>query len=195
MSTLAQMRTKILAKLNDPDGDRFSEAQIDSALQDALTEYNHLRPYALTGDILSNGDRDIPCTAVTDTILLIFKAVLDDGSDEGDNLAFYATQQADSWYIHVNKDIESGKTITLHYTRPHTIEDLDSATETTVWDEDALALGASGFALTARATSTTESINLNPQVADNLLKIGEKNLALFRNQLSKGIGAGYATWA
>jgi len=88
MTALADLRTKILANLADPDGDKFSDEQIDSALRSALDEYSANRPYALTGDITANGERDIPCAEITDDIRLIFKAVWDDGSVDKDNLAF-----------------------------------------------------------------------------------------------------------
>ncbi|RKY40035.1 MAG: hypothetical protein DRP85_09375 [Candidatus Makaraimicrobium thalassicum] len=195
MSNIAQFRIKILTKLNDPNGDRFSDDQLDSALRDALQEYDTMRPYALVGDILANGERDLPVTTITDDITLIFRAIWHDGSQEGDNLAFYATKQDDIWHLELNKDVPSGDTIALHYTRPHTIEDLDSATETTVWDEDLLSIGAAGFALLARSVLLAEENNLNTGTSKRLEDSGNKKLSIFRAQFSEKSGSGFATWS
>ena len=188
MPTLADYRTKILRYLDDPNKDRFDDEDIDSALRSALDEYQERKPYTTVGTFTADGEKDIEVTTITD-LIKASRLLWNDVS-----IGFYQTFQDGVLHIHITETIPSGDTLTLHYTKAHTIEDFDEATETTVTDLEILAIGATGYALLARANSTLESNNLNPSTSETLEKAGKFRLEIFRTRLSGNSGSGFANW-
>lgn len=186
---LSDIRAKVLQNLGDPNGDRFSDDAVDEAIRLALGEYDQYMPYALADDVTANGTKEIPLTEITETILRVFRVVW-----ELESIAFYAYVQAGVHYITTSMLIPNGETLSIHYTKSHTVDGLDSATETTVEDIETLALGAAGHALLARSISTAETNNLNQGVSDNLKAAGLLRLEIFHSRLAGGVRSGNLTW-
>ena len=73
----------------------------------------------------------------------------------------------------------------MFYTALHTLEDLDSATTTSVPDEDVtpLAHGAAGYAALTRAVDLAEMISVDRAAVERMEKWGQERLTDFHLHL------------
>ncbi len=183
MSNLANFRTKLLALLDDPSKTKYTDAQIDQSIRQALTEYNRLAPFESSAAVAATGEKQIPL----DTLNALFITAVHFPGTAGDpslkdSIPFNAFQKENIWILETRDLIPAAQTLTVFFAAPNTVTDLDSATETTIPDADVdiFSIGAAGFAALARAHSRTESINLAPEVSQQLQKLGESYLTMFK---------------
>jgi hypothetical protein len=181
--TLTTWRSAILTLLDDSPAARFTSAQIDAAIRQALQQYNATRPLVRTYSVDGQDAYQIvlPSDFAAEHIT---EVVLDNDSDPPTIITFYAFHKDEQWVIQTrNYLVSSSESILVTYTAPHTLDGLDGGAGTTIplVDEYAVQIGAAGFALASRATSRTESINLQPEVAQQLLKLSE----IYRDQFNK----------
>ncbi len=187
--TLSALITRTRAVLDDPDSDRYTDAQITQAIRLALRAYAQYRPRATSADVAANGTKEIPLTSLT--VERVFRVLWDET-----DLAFYVTFTDNVATLTLSTAISTGETLTVHYTLPHTLSGLDSATETTFedYDADGIALGAAGYALLSRADSRAETNNLNPNLAASLRLAAQEKLQEFRRIFENPPGAAVAYW-
>ncbi len=104
----------------------------------------------------------------------------------------------EQWVIETpSRTIPSGRTIVIYYSGPHFIDGLDSAAGTTIpdTDDEALTLGAAGYALLSRGVNRSEANVIESRTLDDLQALAQKYLAYFRGVLSgRDKGMVYAAW-
>jgi hypothetical protein len=198
MTTLAAYRTKVLALLNDPSLERFTNDQVDAALTFAVEDYSRYRPLARTYAIDSTGEQRIVLPADFNAFSVVRAEWVNSGYLT-DEIAFYTYMQDEQWILETNQvTVPVGEVLNLTYYCMHTIDTLGSATGTTIpdQDEDLVVLGAAGEAARSRAVSKVESNNLNPNEANFLMKLSQDMLKQFQIILGRPeTGFQSASWA
>lgn len=182
--TLSQYRTRVLELLDDTASARYTTAQIDAALRSALVDYSVYRPIPRTYQADTTGDRVIvlPSDFVARQITRV--QLWSSDPNQMMDLIFIARQDDEQWSIEIKDAIYySGYYLTITYSDSHTIDGLDSATTTTIDDDNLICTGAAGYAAQSRAVSRAETINLQPAVTKQLTEMANNYLAQFRRQL------------
>jgi hypothetical protein len=190
---LAQYQTSILAKLNDVALAKFTADQIAEALRDALAEYSRMQPLARTYILETDGAATMALPASFAAIAITGINYEKDSTtyDHQSQAQFSAQEINEGWQVEVydqhGEIIPAGQNISITYHSLHTVDNLDSASGTTVraQHEQFLAMGAAGYALLSRANERTEAINLNPGVAASLRGAGMSFLMDFRNGIGR----------
>jgi hypothetical protein len=179
--TLTTWRTAVLALLDDASSARFTSAQVDAAIRQALQAYNTRRPLVQTY-ILDGQDAYqivMPADFATEHVIGV---ELDNDDDPPTELPFRAFRRDEQWVVEtLNYKVASTESILVTYSTTHTLDGLDSGAGTTIpdLDEYAVMIGAAGFALRSRSVSRSESINLLPEVSENLSQLADAYLTNF----------------
>lgn len=169
--TLTELIAKVQALLID-DGTNFATATCTAAIREALSTFNEYLPInaAELIDAVSDqleyelSDYDSRATSITDVLLQ------DSNSQEVDvSLTFDQYTEDERLFFRLRYPQATGETIIARYAVPHTINGLDSETESTIPapQTSLLVKGAAAEALRARAYARVETINLNKDVSDN----------------------------
>lgn len=194
MSAIAAFRTAVLALLDDPTIARYTAAQVDAALRQALYFYSMARPLIYTYNVDGCDDYEIEMPADF-SAFNISEVFLDNSDDPPTPVVFYAFKRDEHWFIHTSSRlIASTEAIMVTYSLTHTIDGLDGAAGTTIpiEDEPILQVGAAGYAAFIRSNSHAESINMQPSVSGQLLKWSLELLKRFQDAISTHQSAGYA---
>ncbi len=196
MTDLDTFKTRLLTALGDPDGVRYSAAQLEEALRQALEEYSQSIPQILetTLTVVTAGGSQ-PVSAVKQ-----MQCALEVVYPYDPNAANQASY--DPWYIYVKDGShwllfggdavpQVGELILIRYAASHTLTGLDGAAVTSLpdVDEGLLALGAAGYAAVMRAAAMVQAYGKrNPQ--DESLQHGKLRLEAFRRQLENSPSPG-----
>ncbi len=194
MSAIAAFRTAVLALLDDPTPSRYTTNQVDASLRQAIYQYSMARPYIKTYSVDGVDDYEIELPADF-SAFGISEVFLDNDDDPPTPVTFYAFKRDDYWWIHTSgRLIASDEAIMVTYSTSHTIDGLDSAAGTSIpiEDEAILQVGAAGYAALTRASSHTESINMQPEVSGQLLTWALEMLKYFAGAIVGYQPAGYA---
>jgi hypothetical protein len=182
--TLAQYRTRVLELLDDPTSTRYTSAQLDTALREALLEYSQARPIRRSYMLDTTGQQILSLPADFSADLITRVQLYNTNPASMPDLPFNAGKIDEQWMIETLGTIyATGQVLVVTYATRHTIDALDSAAGTTITDDELLAKGAAGFAAQSRAISRAESINMQPAVQTQLLNMANQYLAQFRNGL------------
>jgi hypothetical protein len=192
---LAAYEARILALLDDAAQARFTTAQVDAALRWALNVYSQNRPLSLTYSLDTDGNQtiEIPDDFTGSHIMCVelYEADIDDVRA----LGFYAYQKDESWWIMTTGEtIAAGEVLTITYSGEHTIDNLDSASGTTipVEHEEFICIGAAGYALNQRVASRLESVNLNDDTLQRMMQIAQANISFFLTYITAKPGSSWA---
>ena len=190
--TLTQYRTRIAELLDDTSGARYTSNQIDDALRLALNDYSTIRPIKRTYMLDTSDDRVM--TLPADFAAVHITRVQKYSSDPNlmTDYDFIARLVDEQWTVEVPGMIfPAGYYLVVTYAARHSIDGFDSASGTTIDDDNLLCLGAAGYAAQTRAVSRAETINMQPQVQRQLLDMANQYLGQFFGRLpqSKGITA------
>lgn len=183
--TLAQLIVKVRASLQD-DGTLFPDAALTAAIRQALHDLNQAAPVhaAVTLTAIADqreyelSDEDPAATGITDVLL-------DGGNDHATGLAYDAYVEDDRWFLRLREPQAAGDTLIVQYTAPHTISGLDGSLDSTLDDALNIAVvnGACYYAALSRAASGIEANNLEPQVAQNWMKLASLWQTIFTRSL------------
>jgi hypothetical protein len=173
--TLTQLIAKTQAMLGD-DGTIFTTALVTAATRQALTEFNRVSP--VHAAVLITGVNDQYEYELTDADSLSVK-ILDvlkqgDNADELDIPLTYDDYIEDERiFFRLRSPVTTSDTLIVRYTLNHTINGLDSATESTplAKDDQILVDGACYHAVMIRAASRVETINLSKDQSDNYREV------------------------
>jgi hypothetical protein len=197
MSSITEYRTAILTLLDDAAGARYTSDLIDRALRLALREYDRLHPNEATYNMDGNGERVIELPADFQPASILRVEVHTEGECPQPRLRFNAYTQDGQWFIELmDRSLSASESIDVTYTNAHTIDGLDEAAGTSVRaeHENAVQMGAAGFAALMRAASRAETVNLQPGLSRSLLELSAVLLRDFRAAIRKDAGAVFATW-
>lgn len=183
--TLADLRDRVEATLQDATNVRWSTDDIDEAIRKALEQYSRRNPdHTISTLTLAADGREIDISSLT-TLLRVEKVWWDyDATTPGHppNWRQFETWPGDLLYIDDDDAPASGDKVRIWYTRKQTIEDLDSATGTTIPDEDIgyIVTGAAHFAAQSRAVELAETLNVDRDVVKRLKEWAEEQGKNFR---------------
>ena len=184
--TLTQLIAKVQAQLID-DGTRFSTATCTAALRACLKNVNERAPInaGTRIDVIADqkeyelSDKDSRAMSVLDIL------EWDDDEDHAP-IPYDAYSEDERLFFRLRFALSSGE-ILARYTIPHTISGLDSETESTPSArlDQIIVDGACVEAITYRAASRVETINLQQAVSDNYREI----VGHFRMAYEMGLSA------
>jgi hypothetical protein len=187
---IAAVRTAVLALLDDVSSARFTSAQIDQAVRQALLDYTLYRPVVRTYEFETDGYQTMPLPADFEAIRISKVELWDDDPKRIRKIKFHAYKVDEQWLLEtVDETFEALEILTITYSAKHTVDGLDSAAGTTIDDDNLLCMGAAGYAAQSRATSRAESINMQAEVMIQLLTISSRYMTAFIEQLKRGQSA------
>ena len=175
--SLTTLISKIQATLGD-DGTVFTTPHITAALRLALDDWNERAPVfaAATVDVVADQkeyevtDEDPDAVDVIDVLL----KGTDTAEDNHTSLVFDKYTEDASLFIRLQTaQASSTDHLIIRYTKPHTINGLDSENESTLpnSDDPSLVIGGAYYSLVLRAAARIETINLQKDVSDNYKEI------------------------
>jgi hypothetical protein len=191
MSSLSELRDRVEQVLADTGNSIWSTGWIDEGLRQALAEYNLVLPYrgidtlSLSG-ILSENEREIDLSGWSDVgvCIDIERVWLPYESDDSEPTirSFEFWRELQTLYIKGGVAPDETDTARLFYTKPHTINGLDSETSSTVRTEHETLLvnGAAGHVAASRALDLTEQATISQIAGQQVRAWGLSMLQSFR---------------
>ena len=188
--TLAQYRTRVLELLDDVSSNRYTTAQVDAGLRAALAEYSIYRPQQLMIETyLSQAVKKMLLDDFEDELPKSITSVryTDPAHEEAYQTKWSPSNFNGLWYLTANAIPPANKELEVYYETWQTIASLDGGTTSTVptQDNDLLCKGAAGYAARTRAVSRLESVNVEGDVAETLMKLSDAYLMDFRSTLRR----------
>jgi hypothetical protein len=183
--SLAQLRDRVAATLQDSGNTRWSTDDIDEALRHALEQYSRRNPNHVIGTItLTATGREISLSSLNG-LLRVEKVWWDYDSTAPGYPPHW--RQFEVWpggilYIDDESEPQNGDVVRIWYTQKHTLNGLDGATTTTLPDEDVgyLISGAAHLAALSRAIELSETLNVDDEVVARLRKYADEMGQNFR---------------
>lgn len=194
---LAANITALRIDLADAAEAIWDDTELARHIAHALADYSRARPRRYFGaGTITPDSRDVPLSgqSTAETIEHIEYPVgeVPRSFVEFDEEMTNGTRRATLHISHAPTTSED-RTVRVYYRLPHTIEDLDSATETTLRStEEAIVLtGAAGYALSSIAIAKVNAINAGGRnVAAEYAERGAARLSDFRKQLQPRTASG-----
>jgi len=183
-ATLATLRDRVEATLQDSSNLTWSTDDIDEAVRQALHRYSKIKPdRTITSIELSEDGREIDISSITDylTVERVWWDYDDSDPAHPPNWRNFELWPGDIVYINDPAEPVTGDTVRFWYTRLQTLNGLDSASATSLPDDDTtlIVTGAAGLAALARAREISESLAVDGWVHKRLNEWGEKRLEEF----------------
>ncbi len=193
-SNLATIRDRVEARLQDASNARWSTDDLDEAIRTALEQYSKYKPAeALATVNVTTAGREIDISSLTDPLRIDNVWWDYDSSDPSfpPNFRQFEIWPGDILFIDDREIPQAGDVVRIYYTKMHTIEDLDSATETTIPldDEGTIVTGACHFATHSRSLELTETLTAHPDVLSEMRKYADEMGRNFRFQAQMDLRA------
>lgn len=185
--SLTTLISKVQAMLGD-DGTIFTTALITAATRQALTEFNRVSPVHAAITITGVNDQYEYELSDDDSLAVTILDVLRQG-DNGDELDISITYDAynedERVFFRLRQPVTTSDTLIVRYALNHTINGLDSATESTLpaSQDQIIVDGACYHAIMTRAASRIETINLSKDQSDNYREVASH----FRTAFNLGL--------
>jgi hypothetical protein len=178
-ATLASLRDRVEATLQDSGNATWSTADIDEAIRKALDRHNRTLPRQVIGTItLAAAGREISLASLTG-LIEVKKVWWDyDSTDPGHPPTFRDFEVWPGNILYINDPTEPAATevVRVWYTVPYTIESLDDATATTLetfW-HGVLIINAAAYAAQSRAIELAESATIDGGAQQRLLNWAQR---------------------
>lgn len=169
-STLAQLEVKVAALLYDAANAVFTTATLDAALRQALEEYTEAAPLTMETTIVLPGDgREIALNGVSDLLAVTDVWWPYDSTPTSETWPPNRVPGFRIWWDDAQPVLflteaagaqpQQNDELRVFYTKPHTIQNLDSAAATTLPapHESLIARGAAGLCCLARSVDLNET--------------------------------------
>lgn len=195
--TLAQYRTRIVQVLMDTANAIWATASIDEGLKSALDEYSSVSPLTMETVIIAPAaGREIALDAISglDCVVEVWfpydstaAEVFPPNRVSGFSLMWDDARPVLYLNSVKTEQPQANDELRIFYTKKHTIQDLDSASVTTValLSESLLCLGAAGFCALQRATDLNETAGNMTSSTPNYGALAAMLLEEFRNGIYK----------
>ena len=184
--TLTQLIAKVQAQLLD-DGTLFTTATVTAAARQALADINRAAPLQAAVTIAPIAGQLIYELTDYDPDGLQVTAILLEGTNDVDTeLAYdFFVEDARRWF-RLREAQDTSDTIIAQYTKPHTINGLDSATDSTLPNDlnDAAITGTVYYCCLIRASRDAEANNVEPRATEHWLTLADKWRARFNDALA-----------
>lgn len=187
-ASLATLITNTQAALGDTAGTYFTSAIVTAGIRAALTEVNERAPIQ-AGDLVDViADQKEYEVTDTDSLATGLIDVLEQAtSGEDDTPLKFDTYWEDArLFFRLRSALASG-TLVVRYTKPHTVNGLDSATDSTLpsMHDQYLVHGAAYHSILIRSVARTETINLQQAVSKQYEQLAANYRKLFDAELLK----------
>ena len=187
MTDLAGLTDRVEQILADTANAIWDTTWISEGLRQALHEYSAARPLKTIGTLAVGSDThelDISSISLLEVNEVHVPYTASDPEEPPNGRAFEHWQDAQILYF-PGYELQSGDTARIFYTQLHTIEDLDSATATTVRadHETLLVNGAAGHVAASRAIDLTEQVTIDRLTSQQVRAWGLSKLQEFRTGL------------
>jgi hypothetical protein len=177
--TLTTLISKIQATLGD-DGTIFTTAHVTAAVRLALGDWNEVAPIFAASVIPVVAEQKEYEITTEDANAFDIIDVLLQGTDTAQEnhspLLFDKYTEDARLFIRLQTaQGSSSDSLVVRYTTPHTINGLDSQTESTLpaYDDPSMVIGGAYYSLVLRAAARVETINLQKDVSDNYSELAE----------------------
>jgi hypothetical protein len=187
--SLTTLIGKVQNILGDSSGTYFTTAICTAAIRQALSEWN-LRAPVYAGTLITgvNDQYEYELTDVdADACEIIDVLRQGDNNDELDvSIGFDWYIEDERVFFRLRHPVTTSETLVVRYTLYHTINGLDSATESTLLakDDQAIVDGGAFFAIMVRATARVETINLSQDQSDNYRELAGGFAAAFTQRIA-----------
>jgi len=191
--TLAQYEARIAAFLMDASNTIWSTATLDECLRSALHEYSDANPLAMEAVVTLPGDsREVALNGVTGLLRVTDAWWPYDSAattsvwppNRVRGFRVYWDDDQPVLFLETEDDGEPqlDDELRIWYTKIRTIQNLDSASVTTIQAEHEswLVMGAAGYAAFARATDLAETAGVSAVSTPNLAALASRWLRTFR---------------
>ena len=203
MSTLAQLQSRLAARLADAGNAVFATTTLEEALRAALSDYTAAAPLGMETVLVLPGDgREVALNGLSGLM-----GVTDVWWPYASTAASHAwppnrVRGFRLWWDDAQPVLflesaggglpRTGDELRLWYTRAHTLENLDGGALTTVpaHHETALVTGAAGYAALSENLDQIGALKLDPTETDELRRWGTARLAEFDRFLAALRAAG-----
>ncbi len=188
-NNLAAIRDRVEQALEDTANAIWSTGALDEAIRQALVEYIEHSPYIKDSEITLAADgRQIDISELTGLLSVQevywpYSASYWPPNQVLQYRVIWAAGTPYLWFAsHAGAEPKTGEVVRVRYTTAHTIEDLDSATATTIPDAhiSKLVIGAAGYALVFAAIDRATEFNLDAGTVENLRISGNAYIKEFR---------------
>ena len=169
--TLAQLITKVQALLGDTYATFFTASIVTAGIRQALNEWNLRVPYYATANVTGIANQyEYDFTTAQTTAIEILDIFT---GDESINYTMYI--KAGKLYFRLATPLGTTDTMIVAYTKPHTINGLDSETVSTLttFDDQAIVDGAAFYSIVTRATARIETVNVSGGQPDDYAQIAQ----------------------
>lgn len=186
MKTISEYRAETLILLGDAAGRRYSEAQLDTAVRQALGMLKKYLPRKETVKVKAasseHGEVVLNWCPGTDAEILTIR------NEGGEVLSAsdYRTGVKTYLEFYNSRNIPAaGDALTLELGLPHSIRGLDEGQNTTIPEDLFMTVctGSAGYALLIRARSVTEVFGKRPEDTERLISEGNKLLRDYTAEL------------
>ena len=189
-TTLATLRDRVELMLADSGNSIFAAGDVDEAIRRALHTYSLANPlHKITTLTLAADGRELSTAAITDAIgidALWCPYTASDPEYPAHGRAFRFWKDASLIYILGQYQPKAGDVARVFYSALHTIDDLDSASVTSVPPEhdSILVGGAAGQAAMTRALDLAEQVTVDRDAVDRLTKWAHMERVTFGAELT-----------
>ena len=187
MSDLAALRDRVELILADSGNAIWATGDIDEALRQALHEYSKIRPLQEVGTLNTTATHELSITTLTGLIGVSRVWCPYTAASPEDPPEWVAFEHwVDEAVLYFPDELPASKVARIFYDKMQTIEDLDSATATTVPadDESLICTGAAGYAALSRALDLGEQVTLDRDVPTKAKTWAGEKLQTFRQGLA-----------
>jgi len=186
-ATLSSLRNRVKARLQDQAALSWDNTALDEAIRTALEQYSkYNQDKVLTTIDVTNTGREIDISHIDD-IIRVERIWWDYDADEPGfppNYRHFDVWPGSILYIDDRNEPQAGDTIRIWYTRNHTLDGLDGATDTSIPgdDEGTIVTGACHFAAHTRAVELAEQVTAHKSVYLQLRQYADETGRNFRFQ-------------
>jgi len=183
--SLTTLITKVQNILGDASGIYFTTAIVTAGVRQALDEFNLAVPVYAAITITGVNDQYEYELSDEDSLATDILDVLEQGDNQNEldiSLDYDKYWEDERLFFRLRQPETTSNTIIVRYTKDHTINGLDSATESTIQaqHDQVIVDGAAFYAITIRATARVETINLSQDQSDNYREIAEQYKTAFK---------------
>lgn len=185
MSTLAQLIDLVQLELDDSAATYYTDALVTAAIRDALDDVDRSAPAYGEANLTTIADQyDYDLTDVDPDLIQVYEVLYGDDEPQTQYPGWYFYHAAGVPTLYF-RTIITDSTITFRYTLRHTISGLDSASGTSLLtdQEKEFVNAAAAYSLKMRATSRTESVTLQQNVAEMLIKQADERMTRWQRVL------------
>jgi hypothetical protein len=169
---LGSLTNRVESFLEDSTNTKWSTAELEAAIRLAIYVYSDYFPRrAITTVDLTAAGREIDISGIDyRTIERVWWDYDSSDPDHPPHWRDFEVWPGDLLYVNDPEEPASGDTLRIWYTTNHTLDELDSATATTIPNRHAeiIAIGAAGFAAHTRVATLSEQANVNEWAPRNL---------------------------